>query len=60
MKTLNKASVRQSHGLMAPYQKAMMVPSNIYKTVMDAWEGFHGIPLDEESKKLTQFITPWG
>ena len=37
-----------------------MVPSNVYKTVTDAREGFHGITLDEESKKLTQSITPWG
>ena len=60
MKTLNGASVRQSHPLTSPYQKAMVVPEHSYKTVTDAWEGFHGIPLEENSKKLTQFTTPWG
>ena len=60
MKSLNEASIRQSHPQLPPYQKAMLVPENTYKTVTDAWEGFHGIPLEHNSKKLTQFITPWG
>ena len=60
MQSLNKATLRQSYPLTSPYQKAMTVPTGVYKTVTDAWEGFHAIPLDEESSKLTQFITPFG
>jgi hypothetical protein len=38
----------------------MIVPRNTYKMVTDAWEGYHSLPLDKESCKLTQFVTPFG
>ena len=60
MQALNECTLRLTHPLTSPYLKAMSVPSNRYKTVMDAWEGYHAIPLDEESSKLTRFITPFG
>ena len=60
MQSLNQCSLRNAYPMTSPYQKAMTVPAHTYKTVTDAWEGFHAIPLDEESKKLTQFITPFG
>ena len=60
MKKLNDASLRHSYPMLSPYQKAMTVPANSYKTVTDAWEGYHSVPLDEESSKMTRFITPWG
>ena len=31
-----------------------------YFTVFDALKGYHQCPLDEESQKLTTFITPFG
>ena len=60
MQELNKATLRPTHPLTSPYLKAMSVPPNTYKTVTDAWEGYHSIPLDEESSKLTRFITMYG
>ena len=27
---------------------------------MGAWNGYHSVPLHEDSKPLTTFITPWG
>ena len=27
---------------------------------MDAWNGYHSIPLAEEDRHLTTFLTPWG
>ena len=30
-----------------------------WKTALDAWNGYHAVPLDEDSKDLTTFITPW-
>ena len=60
MQKLNKATLRTTHPLASPYVKAMSVPSNMFKTVTDAWEGYHSIPLDLESSKMTQFITPFG
>ena len=30
------------------------------KTCLDAWNGYHSVQLDENSRKMTSFITPWG
>ena len=60
MQKLNNASLRQTHSFMSPYHKAMIVPRNPYKMVPDSWEGSHSVPLDKESCKLTQFLTPFG
>ena len=57
---LNQHSSRQTHHTMSPFHQASMVPSNTYKTVLDAWNGYHSCSLDEESKHLTTFITPFG
>ena len=60
LQALNRATMRHSHPMTSPYIKAMSVPANTYKTVTDAWEGYHSIPLDKESSLMTQFITPFG
>ena len=57
---LNRYSSRQTHHTRAPFQQASMVPPNMYKTVCDAWNGYHSVLLDEESRDLCTFITPWG
>ena len=33
---------------------------NVLWTIFDLEDGFHQMPLSEESKKLTAFMTPWG
>ena len=33
---------------------------NVLWTIFDLEDGFHQMPLTEESKKLTAFMTPWG
>ena len=35
----------------------MTVPKGSYKTVTDAWEGYHSIPLDTVSSKLYRYLT---
>ena len=42
-----------------PFQLACQVPLQTKKTVLDPVDGFHAIPLDDSSKKLTTFITEW-
>ena len=59
-KPLNQYSSRETHHTMSPFHQASMVPSNTYKTVLDAWNGYHSCLMDEESRHLTTFITPWG
>ena len=38
-------------------KQAERIKSDSYKTVLDARDGFHSIPLDEASRKFTHFIT---
>ena len=60
LKSLNDASVRQTHHTQPPFQQAMSVPHNTKKTVLDAWNGYHSLAIREEDRHLTSFITPWG
>ena len=60
MQKLNDASLRQTNPVLSPYRKATTMPTNSHKTVTDAWEGYHSVPLDKESSKLTSFVTPFG
>ena len=39
---------------------ARRIPRNTYKTVTDAWNGYHSVPLREEDRHLTTFLTPFG
>ena len=44
----------------SPFHQARSVPHNKKKTVFDAWNGYHSVPLHPDDKHLTTFITPWG
>ena len=57
---LNQHSSRETHHTMSPFHQASMVPPNTYKTVLDAWNGYHSCALDKESRHLTTFLSPWG
>ncbi len=57
---LNHHSVRQTHHVQSPFHLADRVPQHIIKTVKDAWNGYHSVPIHAEDHHLTTFITPWG
>ena len=57
---LNKAALRQTHSSETPFHMASQIPQDTFKTVLDAWNGFHSIPLRPVDRPLTQFLTPWG
>ena len=57
---LNKGAMRQTHSSETPFHMASQIPQDTYKTVLDAWNGFHSIPLRPVDRHLTQFLTPWG
>jgi hypothetical protein len=57
---INKHSVRQTHPTTAPYLQAASIPANTVRTVLDAWQGFHSVPIEPADVDYTQFITPWG
>ena len=57
---LNTHAIRETHHTPSPFHQARSVPRNTKKTVLDAWNGYHSVPLREEDRHLTTFITPWG
>ena len=60
LQALNAVSSRQTHHTESPFHQATSIPHNTKKTVCDAWNGYHSIPICEEDRNLTTFITPWG
>lgn len=57
---LNSQCHREIHHCQPPFVLASQIPKNVKKTIFDAVDGYHAIPLDKDSKHLTTFITPWG
>ena len=57
---LNKATLREVHHTPSPINLVAQIPAGKVKTVLDAWNGYHSLMLDPESKDLTTFITEWG
>ena len=60
MQALNRASVRQTHHTKSPFMLASAVPAGKIKSVLDVWNSFHSVPIVEEDRDKTTFITPWG
>ena len=60
MSSLKAASYRLTHPGAPPFLEAQSVPAGTFKTVTDAWQGFHMVELDPESRKYTTFITEQG
>ena len=57
---LNAHASRETHHTQSPYHQERTVPLNTKKTVSDAWNGYHSVPLEEADRHYTTFITPWG
>jgi hypothetical protein len=60
LQALNAHATRETHHTPSPFHQARSVPHGKKKTVFDAWNGYHSVPLCEEDRHLTTFITPWG
>ena len=46
--------------MKTPFQMARAIPRDTWKTVQDAWNGYHSIPIREEDRHLTTFMSPLG
>ena len=57
---LNACCLRETHYTPTPLNLVAGIPPHAYKTTCDAYNGFNQSELDEESSKLTTFITKWG
>jgi hypothetical protein len=57
---MNKHCERELHTSKSPFNLARSVPDNSVKTVFDAWNGYHSVPIRAADRHLTTFTTPWG
>ena len=58
---LNKYVQRLAYPTRVPSEVIANIPIGMrYFTTLDSRHGYWQVPLDEESSKLTTFITPWG
>ena len=57
---LNKFCQRETFAMESPFQLARRIPKDTWKTVTDAWNGYHSVPLRDSDRHLTPFITPFG
>ena len=57
---INKHCQRETHHTPNPYDVVSNIPQKSYKTALDAYNGYHQVPLDDESINLTTFITEYG
>lgn len=57
---LNRHCKRETHNSETPFQVARRIPRQTWKSVTDAWNGYHSVPLRESDRHLTTFITPFG
>ena len=55
---LNLHATRETHHTQPPFHQARSVPSGTRKTVFDACNGYHNVPLHSDDRHLTTFITP--
>ena len=57
---LNKFCQRETFSAESPFHLARRIPGDTWKTVTDAWNGYHSVPLRASDRHLTTFITPFG
>ncbi|XP_048576277.1 uncharacterized protein LOC125557593 [Nematostella vectensis] len=57
---LNKYCQRETYATESPFQLARRIPNDTWKTVTDAWNGYHSVPLRSSDRHLTTFLTPFG
>ena len=60
LQPLNAVSKRETHHTPSPWNLACSVPKGMLKSILDAWNGYHLVPLAPESQEKTTFITEWG
>ena len=57
---LNKFCKRETFATESPFHVARRVPGNTWKSITDAWNGYHSCALRESDRHLTTFISPFG
>ena len=60
LQKLNNATSRETHHTPSAFNLVSTIPKKKLKSVLDAWNGYHSLPLDPTAKEATTFITEWG
>ena len=60
LQRLNAATYRTTHHTSSPFNLASSIPPNTRKTILDAWNAYHLLPLSDGARDATTFITEWG
>ena len=57
---LNRQCQRDTHHTVPPFQQARAIPPSTIRSVTDAWNGYHSVPVRPEDRNLLTFITEFG
>lgn len=60
LQPLNRHSTRETHHTVPPAKQARSIPPGVFKTVTDAWNGYHSIEIRPEDRHKTTFLTEQG
>ena len=60
LQNLKNVTMRETHFTRTPFSIVSSIPVNTQKTVLDAWNGYHSLPLSASARNATTFITEWG
>ena len=60
LQNLNKATLRETHHTPTPFHTVSVIPKGKVKTILDAWNGYHSVPLSAAARDATTFISEWG
>jgi len=52
LQKLNQATLRETHHTATPFHHVSRVPSKPKKTTLDAWNGYHSLPLSVEATRI--------
>ena len=58
--SFNRHCLRDMHHTVPPFQQARAIPPCTYRSVTDAWNGYHSVLVCKEDKHLLTFITEFG
>jgi len=59
LQKVNEATLREVHHTPSPFNLVSTIPGGIKKSVLDACNGYHSLPINPEHKDATTFITEW-
>lgn len=56
---LNVHATRETHHTPSRFHQARLVAHGTKKSALDAWNEYHSVPIHQDDRHLTTFITPW-